>query len=368
MKPLSKKRSILLAYTASFGRRAELNSAVSPICNRQSGGRFRRVRPGPHHAGCNPALRQSATLRYELNMNPTLFRRVALFWAVLFCVVRLQASVVFDNFSAYHHIQVVDDRGTRTLSFNGSRETCMSLTNSLRGHFEYTEYFQMPWLWNPDPKRVLMAGLGGGSTQRAFQHYYTNVMVDTVEIDPVVVAVAKKYFGVTETLKHAIHTNDARVFLRRTTNIYDAIIMDAYATTRYGSSVPPHLTTKEFFIIARDHLTTNGVVAYNIIGQINGWRSDFVGSLYRTLKEVFPQVYFFPANESQNVVLIATKSAELYNAARVQREGVALVRSGTVKLPTFPTRLRSFINTAPETATRSPVLTDDRAPVEGLIK
>ncbi len=294
-------------------------------------------------------------------------KRTAPLGAVLCCAIGLQAAVVFDAFSAYHHIQVVDQGAIRTLSFNGSMETRMSLANPLQGHFEYTEYFQTPWIWNPAMKRVLMVGLGGGSTQRAYQHYYTNLLVDTVELDPVVVNVAKKYFGVTETPKHKIHTDDGRVFLRRTTNTYDLIIMDAYTTTRYGSSIPPHLTTKEFFSIAGDRLGTNGVLAYNVIGQTRGFRADFVGALYRTMKEVFPQVYLFPANASLNVVLVGTKAPLLFDAARVQREGAALVRNGTVKLPAFAARMRAFVNVAPATAARSPVLTDDRAPVEGLL-
>jgi len=283
------------------------------------------------------------------------------------CAWGLQAAVVFDTFSAYHHIQVVDQGGMRTLSFNGSMETKMSLANPLQGHFEYTEYFQMPWLWIPDLSRVLMVGLGGGSTQRAYQHYYTNAMVETVELDPVVVMAAKKYFGVTENRRHKIHNDDGRVFLRRTTNTYDAIIMDAYTTTRYGSSLPPHLTTKEFFAIASERLTTNGVLAYNVIGQVQGWHAELVGALYRTLKEVFPQVYLFPAAESQNVVLIATKSSEHFDATRVQRAGAALLRSGRIKLPTFSARLRAFVNIPPTAAARAPVLTDDRAPIESLL-
>ncbi len=125
------------------------------------------------------------------------------------------AGVVFERHSAYHHIQVVDEAGTRTLSFNGSRETKMLLKHPLQGHFEYTEYFHMPWLWNTNIQRVLMMGLGGGSAQRAFQHYYTNVFVDTVEIDPVVIDIAKRYFRVAESSTHKIHNNDGRVFLRR---------------------------------------------------------------------------------------------------------------------------------------------------------
>lgn len=281
--------------------------------------------------------------------------------------LQLRAGVIFEKVSPYHHVQVIDDNGERMLSFNGTRETRMKIANPLEGHFEYTEYFHTAWLWNHDLKKVLMIGLGGGSTQRSFQHYYTNVMVDTVELDPVVIDVAKKYFTVTETPRLKIHNEDGRVFLRRTTNSFDAIFMDAYTTTRYGSSLPPHLVTKEFFALANDHLTTNGVLAYNVIGQVQGWKADIVGGIYRTLKEVFPQVYMFPAKSSMNVVLVATKSRERYDSTRIQQEGTALVRSRVVQLPTFYERLQSFLAVAPSAAATVPVLTDDHAPVEGLM-
>jgi len=301
-------------------------------------------------------------------MNSFFLKRAVVLVAVLNAAFAPGAVVVFNTYSAYHHIQVLDDLGIRTLSFNGSMETKMSRMNPLQGHFEYTEYFHMPWLWNTNLKRVLMIGLGGGSTQRAYQHYYTNVFVDTVELDPVVIRVAKDFFRTVPTPMHRIHTNDGRIFLRRTTNLYDAVIMDAYATTRYGSSVPPHLTTTEFFQLARNHLTADGVLAYNIIGQMEGWNEEFVGSIYRTLREVFPQVYFFPATESRNVVLIATRNPERFDPARVEAAGAALVRSRQVKLPTFTTRLKSFDTNAPAAAFRAPVLTDDRAGVEGLLR
>lgn len=292
-----------------------------------------------------------------------------LVFAWLLCgALAARAIVVFSTYSPYHYIEVVDEGGTRILSFNGSRETKMNRENPLQGHFEYTEYFHMPWLWNTNISRVLMIGLGGGSTQRSYQHYYTNVMVDSVELDPEVVKVAKNYFRVTETPTHRIHLQDGRIFLRRTTNIYDVILMDAYSTTRYGSSIPPHLTTKEFFTLARNHLGSNGVMAYNIIGTVKGWNADFVGGLFRTMREVFPHVYLFPANESQNVVLVATKSPERFDAARVRKEGMALARDRIVTLPTFTRRLQSFVDVPPPSASRSPVLTDDRAGVEGLLR
>ena len=279
-----------------------------------------------------------------------------------------QRVVQFDRISAYHHIQVYDEEGKRTLSFNGSWETTMSLTNPLTGHFEYTEYFQMPWIWNHDIKSVLMEGLGGGSTPRAYQHYYTNVMVDMVEIDPVVVEVAKTYFHVEETNNLKIHISDGRVFLRQSTNIYDVILMDAYSTTRYGSSLPRQLTTKEFFELASRHLSTNGVFAYNVIGQIKGFRATLIGAMYKTLSEVFPHVYMFPAAESQNVVFVATKTAEPMNYTRAAAEAYNLMDAGKVTLPTFTTRVKSFTDERPPTADTSPLLTDDYAPIDSLLQ
>ncbi|HEY5043559.1 MAG TPA: fused MFS/spermidine synthase [Verrucomicrobiae bacterium] len=279
-----------------------------------------------------------------------------------------QRVVQFDRISAYHQIQVYDENGKRTLSFNGSWETTMSLTNPLTGHFEYTEYFQMPWLWNHDIKRVLMEGLGGGSTPRAYQHYYTNVMVDVAEIDPVVVEVAKKYFNVVETPRLKIHITDGRVFLRQTTNIYDVILMDAYSTTRYGSSLPRQLTTKEFFTLASQHLSTNGVLAYNVIGQIQGFRATLIGAMYRTMSAVFPHVYMFPAVESQNVVFVATKSDEPFTYARAEQESQKLISSWTVTLPTFSLRVKSFMDLRPPTTDTSPLLTDDYAPIDSLLQ
>jgi spermidine synthase len=277
-------------------------------------------------------------------------------------------EVRLERISQYHHIQVYDEEGIRTLSFNGSWETKMSLADPLTGHFEYTEYFQMPFIWNPGLKHVLMAGLGGGSTQRAYQHYFSNVMVDTVEIDPVVVEVAEKYFHVTETTNSRIHTNDARQFLKRSTNKYDVILMDAYSTTRYGSSLPPQLTTKEFFTLANEHLTTNGVLGYNVIGQISGSRENLVAALFRTMHEVFPQVYFFPAEESQNIVFIATKDKELFSWSDVQVEGNARIRSGQVTLPTFAARMKNFVNHPPPSAATATILTDDYSPIESLME
>jgi len=295
-------------------------------------------------------------------------------WAGLLAAMLLAGAcpkapgqVVFEKTTPYHHILVVDEGGIRTLHFDDGRETQMSLKNPMEGHFEYTEYFQMPWLWNTQIVSVLMIGLGGGSTQRSFEHYHPEVTVDTVEIDPVVLQVATNYFTFKESPKQKVHVEDGRVFLRRSPAKYDLIILDAYVQGRYGACIPQHLATKEFFELVRDHLTTNGIAAYNVIGTLYGWQATIVGAIYRTLNTVFPQVYFFPADTSQNVVLIATKSPAKANLSALQERAYFLVQNHQATLPTFRDRVRSFMAEAPPSAARSPILTDDFAPIEGLL-
>ena len=99
---------------------------------------------------------------------------IAWFWSGLIILASgppVQAVIVYEVTSPYHHIRVIDQQGLRTLSFDNSMETRMSLVNPLQGHFEYTEFFHLPWLWNPEMTNVLMIGLGGGSTQRAYQYF-----------------------------------------------------------------------------------------------------------------------------------------------------------------------------------------------------
>ena len=274
---------------------------------------------------------------------------------------------VFETTSVYHHIRVIDENGTRTLKFDGAPQTRMALLNPAQGHFEYIDYFQMPWLWNSNLTNILLVGLGGGSAQRLMHRYCTNVTLETVEIDPVVVDVARGYFQFTESPRQKIHVADGRVFLRRSSATYGAIIMDAYVHHRYGSAVPYQLATKEFFELARDRLATNGVLAYNVISMPRNTQADLLGAIYKTLKAVFPQVYMFPAQSSQNVVLIASKSPQRMTLSDLQQRAVALIRSKRLTSPTLWSRLNAFRDTTPQNLARCNVLTDDFAPVDGLL-
>jgi spermidine synthase len=292
--------------------------------------------------------------------------RLACAGLALAALANATAEVVYDKVTPYHSIQVIDTGDLRILSFDGAQQTRMSLRNPLTGHFEYTEFFHVPWLWHTNMSNVLMVGLGGASAQRSYAHYHPDVTVETVEIDPTVRRVAQEYFQFKETPRQQVHVADGRVFLRRTQNKFDAIIMDAYTENRYGSFIPQHLATKEFFELAHSRLSTNGVLAYNVIGRWRSSRSDLVGALYKTLQSVFPQVYAFKAQDSLNVVLIATKWPHRFDFNVLNQRAHMLVSRRRILLPTFRNRVYDFQASPPLSVARSPLLTDDFAPIEGL--
>jgi spermidine synthase len=285
----------------------------------------------------------------------------------LACIIA-RADVLFETTSAYHHIQVVDDGDMRSLCFDRTTESRMSLSNPSAGHFEYTEMFHMAWLWNGKITNVLMIGLGGASTQRAFEHDYPSVQIETAEIDPTVLRVAKEYFHFQESPRQHVFLEDGRVYLRRRTKQFDAIFVDAYGENRYGAFIPQHLLTQEFFRMAASHLSTNGVLAYNVMGKLNGWQASLLGATYKTLKSVFPQVYLFPCTSSLNVVFIATKASERTEFPLLLTRAAFLLRENRMRLPTFGLRLNAFYPGAPPATAKASLLTDDFAPVEGLLE
>ena len=63
--------------------------------------------------------------------------------------------------------------------------------------------------------------------------------VDSVEIDPVVVDVAKRYFGMPDDPRLRVFTGDARQYVANTKERYDIVVVDAY----YSDSLPFHLAT-----------------------------------------------------------------------------------------------------------------------------
>ena len=76
--------------------------------------------------------------------------------------------------------------------------------------------------------RRLLAGLGGGALVRFLNHYFPQLRLDVVEIDPVVVRVAREFFGTIAGPRKRVFIADGRDHLRQTAERYDLILLDAH--------------------------------------------------------------------------------------------------------------------------------------------
>jgi spermidine synthase len=226
--------------------------------------------------------------------------------------------------------------------------------------FSYTRYFHLPFLYTDDIDRVLFVGGGGFSGPKRFLTEYPNVTVDVVEIDPEVVDVAHEYFAVPESERLNVHVADGRRYLRQTNRTYDLIILDAYRKDK----VPFQLTTREFMRLTRDRLDEDGIMFANLIAAPTGPASEFYRAQYKTIRQVYPQVYTYPTvggSLVQNVELVATKAPERVSVATLRERNAA----GAASLD-LSDELADHRATAPPTDD-VPVLRDDRAPVSELL-
>ena len=125
----------------------------------------------------------------------------------------------------------------------------------------------------PDIESALVIGLGGGLAPRVLAMH--GVRCSTVEVDPEVVAIARREFAFTGDASVA----DGRAVLARTEDRYDLIFLDACTADR----LPWHLFTLEAMRLVRDRLTPTGMLAIQFIGDDGPWSA----SLVKTVDAVF---------------------------------------------------------------------------------
>ena len=123
------------------------------------------------------------------------------------------------------------------------------------------------YLYQPQPRRVLIVGLGGGAMVRFLTHFEPQAQIDAVEIDPAVVRLASPYLDVRSGGNVRVHTADAVAFVESVTDRYDLILMDAFlrpSSDTDTTGVPTRLKTLEFLGRLKQTLTPGGVVAFNV--------------------------------------------------------------------------------------------------------
>jgi spermidine synthase len=254
------------------------------------------------------ALRVKITRRLERAV-----LAVALWLVASLAVAASGNTVVFSKPSPYHKVTVVDTtNGQRCMTFGRMefRQSCVWLSGSKVMALPYSKMMMGALYLHPNPRRILFMGLGGGVIQRALKELYPKAHIDNVEIDPVVIEAAQKFFGVEASASFRLIESDARIFVRRAikegaAGAYDMVFLDTFN----ADYVPEHLLTLEYFQELKQIMTPDAVLIANTFSFSRLYDHESV-----TYQRVFGDFYNL---RGANRVLIAEVGA------RMSREQIA---------------------------------------------
>ncbi len=210
-------------------------------------------------------------------------------------------QVLEDVEGLYGYLEVLEYHGTRALVCNGIFQTVLPISGLgitkgtlIRGR-DYTELIPF---FRPKMRTALLIGVGGALHEQALALY--GVKVHGIEIEPAVIPLAVKYFG----LAADVTVGDGRRFLARKKGRFDAIILDAFV----GGAAPEHLFTKEAFELFGERLNPDGLLVVHVIGHPKHVATRAVS---RTLEAVFPHTLVVRSgfgDELQHVYLFASRT------------------------------------------------------------
>ena len=290
-------------------------------------------------------------------MFATLLRKIR--YNILFYYYRhkFPPKVLFDGVSRYSRIRVIQEGSTRRLVFIKSAaekqleytESILDLIEPLYLRMEYTR-LMFAGLFFPlnlaSIKRVLMIGLGGGVFCPVIRKYLPQTTLDILEIDQMVVDVARRYFEFSESPKINLYINDARKYIKETNQSYDLILSDACILRE----VPIHLRTVEYYRQLKDILSDQGVFSGNISVKDRLFTREI-----KAITSLFPATHLF-VGKTANAAVVACNSAEnKYNKNDILKTAQRLEQKYRFPFPLIDLA-HCFAETLPEIA--GEVLTD----------
>jgi spermidine synthase len=270
-------------------------------------------------------------------------------------------NMIYETESSYNYIQVIEQHGFRYLRLNeGQGMHSVYHPTELNYNGPWSQVLVAPF-FNPAPhdpesvERIAIVGLAAGTTARQASAVYGDVQIDGFEIDPKIVDVGRTYFDMNEP-NLQVFVEDGRWGLEHSEALYDIISVDAYRPPY----IPWHMTTAEFFKIAADHLTEDGVLVINI-GRSPQDRT-LVNDLATTIRAVLPQVFVMDIPGSFNTILFAARQSASWDNMFANYTALFSMDVDPLLLDAMAVTL-TYQQPEPE-ITR--VYTDDRTPIEWM--
>lgn len=261
-------------------------------------------------------------------------------WVLLLFVAGVASAdnmkLLHSERSLYREVLVYEAGSVRCICFTRfcriGRQTCQDVKHPDRIVMNYPQMMLGSLFVKPEPRSVLIIGLGGGTIPRALHEVIPEARIDVVEIDPAVVTVARRYFDLGKNGKLNVIEADGRVHVKRALRgeqRYDLIMLDAFD----HEYIPEHLLTQEFLKEVKSLLAPGGVLAANTFSSSRLYDHESA-----TYASVFPQFFNL---KRENRVIIASNgplpddSQLRANSAKFQKAFDSFGFSASKLLPLF---------------------------------
>ena len=228
---------------------------------------------------------------------------------------------------------ILDQDGLRYLQFDLERaQSLMRRDDPDALCLRYTRKMTTFLLFNPQPRRILMLGLGGGSLAKFCYRRLPSATITVLEIDPDVLALREEFQVPPDDVRFRVFEGDGVEYTMRDGPRKDVILVDAY--DRHG--LAPHLATSHFYRSAKRRLTLGGVLVTNIAGALDERASHFT-----KIQEVFgKRVIALPVRGDDNLIVLAFRAeATVRNWARRARLAPALEKRYGLNFPRYVRRM-----------------------------
>lgn len=228
---------------------------------------------------------------------------------------------------------ILDDGSVRRLYFSlRFVQSAMRLAAPHALDLEYTRQMMAFLLFQQNPKRILLVGLGGGSLAKFCRRELPRAQVTAVEIDPTVIRMSGE-FGVVADERLAIVEADAADYVPAAQADTDVLLLDGFDVR----GIAPSLGGSAFFDAARRRLRPRGLLVANLAGAEEDWRPH-LGWLRDAFEE---QVILVRVAGSDNHIAFAFADADFPPAwPLLEKTAAGLARRHGLDFPEFLRKLR----------------------------
>lgn len=202
-------------------------------------------------------------------------------------------------------IDIREEAGVRTLHFGSEWvQGAMRIARPWNLELEYTREMMAALLLREAPHKVLLIGLGAASLTKFLYRNYPLARLTVVEIEPAVVAAARQFFKLPEDPKRInLVIGDGAEYVLGTSKKFDLVMVDGFdEKARTGA-----LQTLPFYQACRSLLSSNGIVAINLLTRSRGFET----AVSRIAEAFDDRVLVFPSCESGNAVALAAAGHQI---------------------------------------------------------